>query len=597
MSGNNEKIAAANVKRQYTPTPWRRTPSLTVFCGLSDIAHATGVAGPATVANWRSRLSGFPAPRAGGKFDLVEVVEWMRDHGPRGTDVRDIPVRKVWPHFVAAYHDAAQKPSADSRATMVALVLLRHSLLRTTLVPEAPLQWQGIVRAALEQHHADAPMWVPFADQLRLAASDLEAADPRLRGLLVEQLTVHGSDAVHLMDLVDLLDRFEDHKDVGALDAVLDLDPERSRSTRSSGRRLAALAVGLARLEPGHTLLDPAVGEGTVLAHAHRRLGGEVRLLGQEISSAVWATARSRLLVTGVDADLGERPADSLRDDLHPGVRADAVVIDPPLGEGAPALDRWIEYGLGHLAPGGRLVVVLPMHEFVPVRTARRRPSERMRTLLRGLLADDLVESILVVPARLRGDIVGPSMIVALRLGSRKPVEIGGVDLDSAKLWLGNRVGEISDVIRSNGVVAAAQGQPGMFADSVPTHRVFDVLESIAATRSKPMPDSAMGRFGMSVDEAVLDALMEPPRSAPSTPSTPSTPPSPLEELAGRLSEVSREASQQRNELARLRDQHSLLRAGVRGLIEQIVRQREAIDPAAFRELSYDIDRLQRELG
>jgi hypothetical protein len=408
------------------------------------------------------------------------------------------------------------------------------------------------------------------------------------------------------MDLVDLLDRFDEHQGVRALEAVLELDPERSRSTRSSGRRLATLAVAMARLHSGSTLLDPAVGEGTVLAHAHHRLGDSLRLLGQEISPAVWTTARSRLLVEGVDADLGERPADSLRDDLHPTVRADAVVIDPPLGEGTPALDRWVEYGLGHLAPGGRLVVVLPLHEFVPVRTVRRRPSERMCNMLRGLLADDLVESILVVPPRVRGDIVGPSMMVALRHGSSGPVQIGGIDLDVAKLWFGHRFGDVADAIRAKGVVAAAQGQPGMFADSVPTHRVFEVLEQVAASRSKSTPNSAIGHFGMSVDEVVFDAMQEArpsrlaaPLRSPAAPQLRSAAPtrSPLEELADRLSEVSREAEQQRNELGRLRDQHSLLRASVRELLDQIVRRRDAIEPTAFRELSYDIDRVQRELG
>lgn len=620
MSSNFENQAAANVKRAYTPTPWRRKPSLTVFSGLSDLAKVTGVAGPATVANWRTRLTGFPAPKSSGKFDLVEVLEWMRDHGPRRTDVRDVPVLRVWPHFAAAYQDSAEAPPPAARATMVALVLLRHALQRMRVQTDGGLGWQGLVDTVLEPHHADAPLWVPFADYLRLLASDLEAADARLRGLLVEQLTVTGDDALHLMDLVDLLDRIDERGSEEALDHVLMVDPDRSRSTRASGRRLARLAVAMARLQPGHVLLDPAVGEGSVLSRAWSDVGSNVQLFGQEVDPAVWTTVRSRLLLQGVQADLGSRPADSLRDDQHASVRADAVVIDPPLGENAPALDRWIEYGLSHLASAGRAVVVLPMHEFVSVRTVRRRPQERMRKMLVGLLADDLVEGILVVPARLRPDVVGPSMLVSLRPGGGKVVHVVHSEADAGGLWTAGRLSQLAEAIRTDGLEAAGRGIPGLVVHSTPAHRVFPVLEQAASV--KPGSErSAIGKLDAAqVFDSVnrhrasrpsvllsLEALMEQPDEAResswsySVASEPpaSAPPavSAVEELSARLRELSQEASQQRRALSQLRDRQAMLRASVRELLMQFELHRSGIDAATFEELRRYITRVEHELG
>jgi hypothetical protein len=608
---------------------------LTVLVGLTEIASVTGVAGSATVANWRTRLSGFPAARSGGKFDLVEVVEWMRDHGPRRTDVRNISAIHVWPLFAAAYQDASGRRPAESRATMVALVLLRHAVERMRVRTDGGLDWQGVVQSVLVPNHADAPLWVPFADQLRLLAADLEAADARLRGLLVQQLTVQGTDARHLMDLVDLLDRIELAKGGRALEAVLQLDPERSLSMRSSGRRLSALVVALGRVQPGHTLLDPAAGEGTILSRAWRDVDGEVRLAGQEVDHSVWVTARSRLLVEDVAADLGERSADSLRDDLHAGSRADVVVVDPPLGDGAPALDRWVEYALGHLAPGGRVVMVLPLHEFVPVSTVRRRPQDRMRKMLQRLLADDLVEHAVVVPSRLRSDIPGPSMLLVLRQGSGPLVHVGGSEADGRSLWSGRMLDELAREIRLHGLESPEVSELGLTVASVPAHRVFQALEEFASVKPRsskqiaehaPLRSSVLERLDAIAIEPddIRSSLGAPSYSAPGWEAVslnsrrqassramlraeragraeaagrPAASRSPLEELSSRLSELSSEAQQQRRELTELRDRHALLRAAVRELLQQLQRHGAAIEPSAMRELRFDIDRVERELG
>lgn len=580
------------------------------------------MAGPATVSNWRSRLQGFPPPKAGGKFDLVEVIEWMRDHGPRSTDVRDISVKGVWPYFVAAYQDSASTPPPASRATMVALILLRHVTVTGQVRTQGGLDWQALVNTVLQPNHADAPLWVPFADTLRLLAGDVEAADPRLRGLLLEPLTVRDDDALHLMDLVDLLDCTETDLDEQLLEVVLRLDPERSLSVRSSGRRLAALAVALARLQPGHTLFDPAAGEGTVLTRAWRTHGPSVRLVGQDSDPAVWSTLRSRLLISGVPADLGERPADSLRDDQHPSVRADAVVIDPPLGDSAPALDRWVEYGLSHLAPEGRVVMVLPMHEFVPVRSVRRRPSERMRKMFDRLLAEQLVEGIMVMPSRLRADILGPSLLVALRPDSGDTVTIASSHPEANSVWEGQAMSAMAEVVGRSGLAAVGDSVPGMLVEVTPVHRVSKTLERIAATKARPDKSEAAGFRAEPHELASIDLIeaalpmappsrmmsairmAPPPRRAalpsrsfaPESPPSPVEGPSPVEELSQRLKELSRESVTRSRELTQLRDQHTLLRAAVLELLRRIEHHRSDIDAAVYRELMYDIDRVRDEL-
>ncbi|MEY4338890.1 MAG: hypothetical protein RLZ14_740 [Actinomycetota bacterium] len=403
---------STELKRYYSTTPWRRNLSIPVLVGLTGIADLTGKGNPAVVANWRTRLQGFPPARIADKhpkFDLVEVLEWYRDQGPRTSEFAPITMRKVWPLLVRGFQASASMPSP--REAMTSLVLL-HSLLHNS-VEGGARRWFQLVAAVLETPAlaADAPL--DPAELLVTVAHEVERHDPRAEGLLVQQLTFEGADVGYACDLIDALDQLDEVDRREVLWPILRLDPDRTRSLRVTGRRLAGLMVSVAGVPQGGSVLDPACGEGELLLECAQRMGTDVSLFGQEVDRGAWRIARSQMLILGVEAHLGAAVADSLRDPLHVGATFDAVVVDPPLGADAPALDRWIEFGFRHLKPGGRVVVALPLNELVHVKSARRSPDRRMVSAVTSLAEAGFVEGVLVTPPRLRGDVVGPMAVFA----------------------------------------------------------------------------------------------------------------------------------------------------------------------------------------
>jgi hypothetical protein len=170
--------------------------------------------------------------------------------------------------------------------------------------------------------------------------------------------------------------------------------------------------------QPDHSakvLYDPAAGEGELLlecADTLSRHGHGVQVFGQELQPATWRIARTRLLIAGIPADLGEPGHDSIHDDRRPDLRADLVVVDPPIS--AP-LRAWVLHATGHLAHDGRAAIALPASAIVPVAAARRRPDDGLRDLLTEYAEAARVDSVVVLTRGVRPDVAGPLTIWVLR--------------------------------------------------------------------------------------------------------------------------------------------------------------------------------------
>jgi len=235
-----------------------------------------------------------------------------------------------------------------------------------------------------------------------------------------------------------------------------------------------------------------------------------------------------------------------------------------------------------------------------------------MQNMLRRLLADELVEGILVVPSRLRGDIVGPSLMMSLRPGSEPSVPIVSSRPDVRSLWSGSRLSEMAESIRTLGLEETGRSVEGLNLLRTPAFRVFEALEEIASLRSRSEKLDAQSEAtllvatseeppirGYSVASApemdLIELALRPARGSAVRRSAAAS--SPFEELTIRLKDLSREAGRQREELAELRDQHTILRAAALELLQQIERRRHDIDPAVYRKLLPAIERVQAELG
>ncbi|QLG12875.1 SAM-dependent DNA methyltransferase (plasmid) [Deinococcus sp. D7000] len=130
---------------------------------------------------------------------------------------------------------------------------------------------------------------------------------------------------------------------------------------------------------------DPACGSGGMFVQsekfveAHQGKIGDIAVYGQESNYTTWKLARMNLAIRRIDADLGKENADTFHQNLHPDLRADYVLANPPFnisnwgGErlsgdqrwryGTPPTGNanyaWLQHILYHLAPNGTAGVVL----------------------------------------------------------------------------------------------------------------------------------------------------------------------------------------------------------------------------------------------
>ena len=142
------------------------------------------------------------------------------------------------------------------------------------------------------------------------------------------------------------------------------------------------VSLGLIFLKPAPykgRVFDPCCGSGGMFVQSEKFVeehGVRIRdiaVYGQESNYTTWKLARMNLAIRAIDANLGPRNADSFRADLHPDLKADFILANPPFnmsdwgGENlwqdvrwkfwmAPVNNAncaWIQHFIHHLSPGG----------------------------------------------------------------------------------------------------------------------------------------------------------------------------------------------------------------------------------------------------
>ncbi|WP_155058087.1 class I SAM-dependent DNA methyltransferase [Streptomyces blattellae] len=234
------------------------------------------------------------------------------------------------------------------------------------------------------------------------AMETIEKVNPSLKNTLPNQYGSGRVDETTLAGLVKLLDRLtfqaqvgEDGKRVGARDlmgevyeyflAQFALQEGRKGGEYFTPASVVKLLVEMLEPEEGERVLDPACGSGGMFVQAEKFVethGGDrfnVAVYGQERNLTTWRLAHMNLAIHGIEADLGEEPADSFHNDQHGELKADVVLANPPFnisdwgGERLGMDDRWvygtppvgnanfawIQHMVSKLAPGGRAGVVL----------------------------------------------------------------------------------------------------------------------------------------------------------------------------------------------------------------------------------------------
>ncbi|WP_236019796.1 type I restriction-modification system subunit M [Sabulicella rubraurantiaca] len=165
---------------------------------------------------------------------------------------------------------------------------------------------------------------------------------------------------------------------------------------------------------------DPCCGSGGMFVQSEQFVaahgGGrdDVSVFGQESNPTTWRLAKMNLAIRGIEANLGPKWADTFHEDLHPGLKADFVLANPPFndsdwgGERLRSGDRWqygvppvgnanfawVQHFIHHLAPHGYA-------GFVLANGALSSQQSGEGEIRRAIVEADLVDCIVSLPGQL----------------------------------------------------------------------------------------------------------------------------------------------------------------------------------------------------
>lgn len=130
---------------------------------------------------------------------------------------------------------------------------------------------------------------------------------------------------------------------------------------------------------------DPCCGSGGMFVQSakfiQRHAGNieNISVYGQEANATTWKMAQMNLAIRGIDANLGKYAADTFFEDLHPTMRADFIMANPPFNLSDWGADKladdvrwqygmppagnanfaWLQHMIHHLSPNGKIGMVL----------------------------------------------------------------------------------------------------------------------------------------------------------------------------------------------------------------------------------------------
>lgn len=191
---------------------------------------------------------------------------------------------------------------------------------------------------------------------------------------------------------------------------------------------------------------DPCCGSGGMFvqsvkfiqAHAHRRKDGIdigdpqdlISVYGQEANPDTWKMAKINMAIRGIEANLGESHASTYTNDLHKTLRANFIMANPPFnnkpfpidelendprfrtkeqgGYGKPpkgnANFAWIEHMIYHLAPNGKIGLVL-------ANGALSSQTNGEGDIRKNIIEADLIEGIVALPPQLFYSVTIPATL------------------------------------------------------------------------------------------------------------------------------------------------------------------------------------------
>lgn len=287
-------------------------------------------------------------------------------------------------------------------------------------VPEGH-RWSDLRKAAKQ---------TDIGARIDAAMDAIEKENPSLKGVLPKNYSRRELTPATLGGLIDTFSRedlaAQEHESLDVLGRVFEYMVSRFASAEGklggefyTPRSVVKLMVDM--LEPFNgRVYDPACGSGGMFVQAdkfikaHGGVRNDISVFGQEQNPTTWRLAKMNLALRGIDANLGAQWGDTFANDLHPDLRADFILANPPFnisdwgGEslrddprwkyGVPPASNanfaWIQHMLHHLSPTGTMATVLANGTL----SSKTNGEGDIR---KALVEADLVECVVAMPDKL----------------------------------------------------------------------------------------------------------------------------------------------------------------------------------------------------
>lgn len=389
--------------------------------------------------------------------------QWRMHDGADMTDRDDTSTDLAYADMLWKSADAlrGQVDAAEYKHVVLGLLFLKYisdafDARREELRVE--LERDGITGRQLDallenrdEYTAERVFWVPsearwahlqdrapqanIATQIDDAILAIERDNPNLKGKLPRDYARRGIEPVKLKGLIDLIanvgfkgDRSEAQDTLGRIYEYF-LGKFAAAEGKLGGefytpRSVVRLLVEM--LEPYEgRVYDPCCGSAGMFVQSERFVdvhGGQrtdISIFGQESNPTTWRLAHMNLAIRSIEANLGPQPADTFLRDLHPDLKADYVLSNPPFNVsdwsgqllrddvrwrfGTPPVGNanyaWIQHFIHHLAPpngrGGGTA------GFVMANGSLSTNAGGEGEIRRRIVEADLVDCIVAMPAQL----------------------------------------------------------------------------------------------------------------------------------------------------------------------------------------------------
>ncbi len=261
------------------------------------------------------------------------------------------------------------------------------------------------------------------------AMLSIETENPTLKGVLTKNYARPELDQTKLGEVVNLFSNLafrDEHHGQDVLGRVYEyfLGQFAIAEGKRGGQYYTAGCVVrllVAMIEPFKgRVYDPCCGSGGMFVQseqfveAHNGKRNDISVYGQESNPTTWRLAKMNLAIRGIEANLGSKWADTFHEDLHPGLKADYILANPPFNDsdwgrnrlesdvrwqfGKPPAGNanfaWVQHFIYHLAPSG-------VAGFVLANGSLSSQQSGEGDIRRELVERDLIDCIVALPGQL----------------------------------------------------------------------------------------------------------------------------------------------------------------------------------------------------